>query len=114
MTARPRKRCRHPYCPNAATRRGLCAEHVAAEDNSRPRFDTVYNSARWKKTRARVLTDEPNCRRCGAPANVVDHVNELQSADDDPYDLENLQPLCAPCHNRKTATTPRRARLRRG
>jgi 5-methylcytosine-specific restriction protein A len=51
-----------------------------------------------------VLGVEPLCRECAKhgitrAANHVDHI----SGDPSNNDLTNLQPLCAPCHSRKTA-----------
>lgn len=41
------------------------------------------------------------------PAVIVDHVKEIADGGD-PYDWDNLQSLCLPCHNRKTAAERRR------
>jgi 5-methylcytosine-specific restriction endonuclease McrA len=55
--------------------------------------------ADWAKTRAMVLKrDGGRCVRCGAPANQVDHIGRR-----DNHMLENLQSLCATCHQRKTS-----------
>jgi len=40
--------------------------------------------------------DHGRCRRCGAAANQIDHI------DGDSNDLDNLQLLCERCHNEKT------------
>ena len=66
--------------------------------NADPRRSIPLNSSRWQKMRARVLAEEPLCRRCQAPATDVDHVNG------DPSDNSraNLQPLCHACHSHKT------------
>jgi 5-methylcytosine-specific restriction protein A len=52
-----------------------------------------------------VLDGEPLCRACSSkgitrPANQVDHIN----GDATNNDMNNLQPMCARCHSRKTAT----------
>lgn len=72
--------------------------------NADPRRTIPLNSAAWRRLRAYVLRDEPlcrHCRRCGryTPANVVDHI----SGDPSDNSRANLQSLCEPCHNRKTA-----------
>ena len=73
----------------------------------------IYNSKRWKDTRAYVLSLNPFCAECAennrvTPANQVDHKKTLGeiylSGDyDDAYDIDNLQSLCAPCHGAKSA-----------
>lgn len=68
-----------------------------------PKRTLKLNGAKWQKLRAEVLADEPLCRHCAArglvvPATDVDHMN---GADDNRR--ESLQPLCHPCHSRKTA-----------
>lgn len=57
----------------------------------------------WRTLRAYVLSGEPLCRHCtnmghSTLATEVDHANN------DPADnrLVNLQPLCKPCHSRKS------------
>lgn len=57
---------------------------------------------RWRKLRLRVLRDEPLCRFCKQQgrttlAQVVDHIVPKREGGTDAR--ENLQPLCAPCHD---------------
>lgn len=61
----------------------------------------------WEKLRAVVLRAEPLCRPCRAMhpprttiATAVDHI--LSKAKGGTDDLANLQPICRPCHGRKT------------
>ena len=61
--------------------------------------------------RARILRAEPLCRHCKAKgiirqAEQVDHIRELALGGTD--DDSNLQPLCIPCHDRKTQAAFRR------
>lgn len=66
----------------------------------------------WQAARLGFLADHPCCRRCGergrvAEATVVDHVVPHRG---DPvlfWDRANWQPLCKPCHDRKTAAEDR-------
>jgi 5-methylcytosine-specific restriction protein A len=60
------------------------------------------------------LRDVPLCAACGArgrlvAAKVVDHVQPIKSGGAR-FDRTNLQPLCIPCHNRKTARESARVR----
>ena len=57
---------------------------------------------RWRRLRIAVLSGEPLCRECGKPATEVDHIVAIAKGGEDVE--SNLQPLCKPCHSRKTAT----------
>lgn len=61
-----------------------------------------YNSKEWWRVRTIVLRDNQFCVNCNRPADVVDHIKELIDGGA-PLALENLQPLCHACHNKKTA-----------
>ena len=58
---------------------------------------------RWNRTRRRVFDrDGYRCRSCGKAGRLeCDHVTPIQHGGD-PWDMANLQTLCAPCHIRKT------------
>jgi 5-methylcytosine-specific restriction enzyme A len=54
----------------------------------------------------RILEDEPLCRECMrrgfvTEAQEIDHILPLHKGGTEA--LENLQPLCKPCHAEKTA-----------
>ena len=53
---------------------------------------------RWRKLRRLVLAGEPQCRICGRAAQEVHHVHSIRDGGD-PYDLDNLMPLCTSCHD---------------
>lgn len=68
--------------------------------------------ADWRKLRAAQLAEEPNCRHCALRgierrARVVDHIEPIRSAPERRLDPDNLQSLCFPCHNAKTAREDR-------
>ena len=55
----------------------------------------------WQRLRKMVLAREPLCRRCNQkgilkPAYMVHHIDGNSSNNF----IENLEPLCTPCHNR--------------
>lgn len=61
--------------------------------------------AAWRRLRALVLSQEPLCRPCAAAGRVtaateVDHLKPKAKGGAD--DLENLMPICRPCHHDKT------------
>lgn len=94
---------------------GYCPTHQALthRDYGRARrgFDAevgFYQSGRWRAVRAAVLREQPLCRVCAeagvsVPAQVVDHVVPIKLGGAR-FDRTNLQALCVPCHNRKTAS----------
>lgn len=98
----------------------FCAEHAKRERESRDqaKTDKRYNTARWQRLRASVLAREPLCRECAGhgvvtAAQVVDHITPVVDGGGDARD--NLQPLCASCHNQKTQReTNARSRSARG
>lgn len=61
-----------------------------------------YQSKEWRAVRNQVIKSEPFCRICGAAATLVDHIIPIE-AGGAKLKVENLQPLCQTCHNKKTA-----------
>jgi hypothetical protein len=60
----------------------------------------------WLKRRKKILDREPWCRACGelgyqTKATTVDHI--IPRARGGSHEDYNLQPLCGPCHDAKTA-----------
>lgn len=59
-----------------------------------------------QKLREQLFKQEPLCRMCKAKgrvtvATIADHI--VRIADGGPvHDISNLQPLCQPCHDRKS------------
>lgn len=65
----------------------------------------VYHTALWQRLRDQRLRDEPLCRYCSemgrvVAATVVDHIVPHRGERDLAFDPDNLQSLCAPCHDR--------------
>ena len=61
------------------------------------------------KLREQLLKQEPLCRPCRqknppqfTPATIADHVTPIAKGGA-VHDLSNMQPVCKPCHDRKTA-----------
>lgn len=91
---------RAAYVPPAPAPRADTPEQRAA--------DRHRSSARWQRLRRIVLTREPSCRLCRAAgrttlATEVDHIEPIQRRPDLAFVEANLQPLCEPCHDRKSA-----------
>lgn len=104
------KLCAHPGC-GALVARGYCEKHVRPHgwesDKTRGnRHERGYGS-QWEKLRKAVLRrDSRLCQVClqqgrVTPANEVDHIiPKAKGGQDDP---PNLQSICRPCHQAKTA-----------
>jgi 5-methylcytosine-specific restriction protein A len=107
--------CRYPGCSKVLDVSGYCDQHrsLMHKDYARARkgFDTeqgFYQSSRWRATRASFLRENQLCVKClehGVlqPAKVVDHIVPIKRGGDR-FGRSNLQALCVPCHNAKTAS----------
>ena len=83
------------------------ARHRDYNSKRSPNEVKFYKSALWRHIRRQVLDEEPFCRSCRnagkiVRATVVDHIIPI-SEGGSRTDRDNLQPLCARCHNSKTA-----------
>ena len=96
--------CMEPKCPALLSSGSRCAAHTRpprrTPDMRASPSARGYDRA-WQRIRAAVLAEDPDCRTCGAAAVLVDHIVPIRSGGSN--DRLNLQPLCTPCHNRKTA-----------
>jgi 5-methylcytosine-specific restriction enzyme A len=84
-----------------------------------------YNSPTWRRARKRALThDHHLCQYCLqkdvlTPADIVHHIHHLQDHPEQALDENNLQSVCAVCHNRlhpekgkrMQPTKPKKARV---
>lgn len=110
MPERAPRPCGHPACPGFAlpNDRGLCAEHEAraqqARDAARGNPNARGYGSRWQKAREGFLAKHSTCARCGATANVLDHIVPHRGSQKLFWDRTNWQPLCGPCHQLKTAS----------
>jgi len=114
MARRPPGPCPEPGCPNLTP----CADHnlvrIRTGEAKRPSARAQGYDRAWERLRIWHLHRYPLCVRCGSPGttrspNHVDHIVELEDGGAR-LDPANLQTLCLPCHNRKTAEA---ARVRR-
>lgn len=72
---------------------------------------SFYNSTAWRKLRNRFIRNNPVCVHCEqqgvvTPASVADHITPITQGGE-PLCESNLQPLCATCHNKKSAAESR-------
>lgn len=111
MPRKPLKPCHYPGCPKLTEER-YCKKHQKEIDreynkSSRP-YKKLYNFSHWQRLRKHVLTKQPLCVICLkekriTPATVVDHIKPHKGDVKLFFDINNLQPLCKGCHDRKTA-----------
>lgn len=80
----------------------------ARHDRRRPSARERGYDARWQAERAAFLAANPCCRRCPAPATVVDHIMPHKGNQALFWNAANWQPLCASCHNRAKQAEERR------
>jgi 5-methylcytosine-specific restriction endonuclease McrA len=83
-------------------------ELVGVETDARGR-SMIYLAAEVRRLRAQLaserakhLEQEPNCRRCGRPGRIVDHIRPHRGDESLAFDPDNLQTLCEICNPRKT------------
>lgn len=103
--------CTHPGCPELTTRT-RCDEHQRTHQNdTRRRYQRNDYGPEWPAVRRRQLRREPCCRHCALDgtttlATVVDHIVPFHhfATRRAAHAPSNLQSLCKPCHDRKTAT----------
>ena len=110
MPSRSRTPCSKPGCraliPVGSG--GLCEDCRKAKHrdyNKRQRDQDAqgfYNSGRWRKVRLMKLKQDPLCEICRPEivlGTTVHHIKEIKDGGD-PYDIDNLQTVCASCHNK--------------
>lgn len=118
-----RKLCTFPGCDEFAEEgKSRCAEHQADQRKTNTlrwqRVQTtpevaaarrLYNSRWWRRESKRFLERNPLCVHCDeldvvTAATEVDHKIPHRGNLKLFRDRKNWQPLCSPCHGRKTAS----------
>lgn len=80
-----------------------CRRCRQAADRARPADHyPFYGSAAWRRLRADVLREEPQCRRCGRASVEADHILPRRRWPALALVRENVQGLCRVCHGQKT------------
>lgn len=109
MPEAPKKPCPVPGCPRLVER-GYCPVHekLLGADARRESAARRGYGRRWREASQAFLLERPLCAECARRgvttlAAVVDHIRPHRGDQDLFWDRENWQPLCKPCHDRKTA-----------
>lgn len=104
--------CTWPGCGALVRGGARCPQHQGLErreaDQRRGTAAERGYGSRWQKARVGYLCSHPLCRACEAEGRVTAavHVDHIVPHKGDPslfWDSDNWQPLCARCHNAKTA-----------
>ena len=112
MALRSKSICRQPGCGKLLDVSGYCephAKHVRRQSDARRESSSKRGYGRaWQKSRASYLSRHPLCCHCEAdgmvvPATEVDHIVAHKGDQALFWDSKNWQPLCKPCHSKKTA-----------
>lgn len=108
MPTRPKKPCAHPGCPELVDpAEKYCDEHKALHLVEIRSASSRGYSRRWQKISRQYLAAHPLCVKClergiYTKATVVDHIRPHRGDTALFWDPGNWQPLCKPCHDRKT------------
>lgn len=83
------------------------AEKAVQKQWTNDELSKLYHKTSWRKARAIHLVNQPFCVNCAnnnimRHAAVVDHIIPLRLGGE-LLDESNLQSLCHPCHNSKSA-----------
>lgn len=112
----PRRPARFCHCGSVIPAGARCACQIVAERARKARHDQNRPSARargydreWQRERDLFLQANPTCKRCGAPADTVDHVIPHKGDRWKFWNRSNWQALCATCHNSHKQREERRA-----
>jgi 5-methylcytosine-specific restriction endonuclease McrA len=95
--------------PWAPTKRERLVAFRAEQERYHPRPPAAARGygPDWNTLRNEILAAEPYCRHCARRgverlAQMVDHIEPIRSAPERRLDPTNCQPLCWPCHRRKS------------
>ena len=97
-------------CRKNLTRERFCddCKPVNSRDRYRQPWSKVYTTTRWRAFRKNYLNRYPLCVQCDregrtTAATVVDHIKPHRGDEVLLWAEANMQPLCKPCHDQKTA-----------
>ncbi|MBN8965875.1 MAG: HNH endonuclease [Rhizobiales bacterium] len=81
-----------------ACQKRRAAERNARAEANRPNASQRGYDSKWRRESRAFLVANPLCRRCGAPATVVDHIERHRGDRKLFWSRSNWQPLCTTCH----------------
>ncbi|USD32048.1 MULTISPECIES: HNH endonuclease [Vibrio] len=107
------KQCNYPGCKVVVyDGNPRCNKHRKDNKDNYQRLrsyrnKSFYDSQEWRKLSKLKRTITPLCEVClyeniTTPAEVADHIREIEDRPDLKYCINNLMSLCRTCHNIKT------------
>ena len=100
--------CSHPGCPRLVpSGQKYCDEHLSLHPEEVRSAASRGYGRRWQKASKAFLHRNPLCAECAksgryVKATVVDHIVPHRGDQKLFWDESNWQPLCKPCHDKKT------------
>ena len=109
MATAAKRPCTWPGCRELVSGGSRCSQHARQADRERGTAHERGYTTAWTKARAAFLSAHPFCKvhreqNALVAAVIVDHVIPHRGDKVLFWDSRNWQPLCKPCHDRKTAT----------
>lgn len=93
------------YCAAHTKKPGASPVIPPVSKKQKPSWSKWYHRAQWKNLRITILHRDPICKKCNRyPSTVVDHIKPHKGVWALFCDPKNLQGMCQPCHDEKTAT----------
>jgi len=103
------KICRAPNCNRLIpSDKAYCEAHQPPPRipfaNAARSNEGLYNTARWRALRKKIIAETPYCVKCGADKNLqVHHIIEPRGNELLFFDADNCIPVCNVCHRKITA-----------
>jgi 5-methylcytosine-specific restriction protein A len=113
MASRAKSICCHAGCGKLLDAPGMCEVHARQKqkqsDAQRGSAHQRGYTSRWQKARITFLQRHPLCKNHEqqgqiVEATIVDHIVPHKGDQKLFWDASNWQPLCKPCHDKKTAS----------
>lgn len=111
MPRKAKRQCGVFGCTNfAKDGESYCEEHLKSENRKYEKYLRGYDAherydSRWVKVRKMYLNGHRLCEEClkenkHVKATIVHHKIPVSENENLKYDLENLEAVCASCHNK--------------
>jgi 5-methylcytosine-specific restriction endonuclease McrA len=100
-----KKICNHPGCNELIPLlERYCPQHKKEQPKPfssaiRLSNDLKYHTTQWRKLRAKILKEQPNCFKCGSRINLeVHHIIPTRENKELFFDENSLVVVCRNCH----------------